>query len=1205
MGSEILVKPNNQAEAQKIYSMLSTWAPTLSWRCSWSHPWKYRQARRRRKLDVHSTSTVRRNRLASWNINSLMSKKLELLEACRRMKVGILALQETRVATGQWPPTLPGFDVYRADAAADPPGARGVLLAVHRSYASSLVAMSHHWVIARVHGIEPNIPWYITSIYLPHDRATKRTAVRKVKSHIDKIRAKDPAARIVVLGDLNANPTTVSRLFPLQSGLQRKAFKGSDLTYYRRKRWSALDHVLCSEQAQLRLARVRAHRSYELSDHFPITAKMKTNPSQPPDTHKWDKRAIIDIDKLPTVGMSIMSDKAWMNWWTTLQDTDPAGEAAALQLDSWANRFDNLSWAMARKHHAVKAPKRGRPPRLNKAVKNAISEKRKKWRIVRDCRAQEYLPALAQYKLACVRAREAVSTFRDSQWARYLEKGMQHFSQGDTRRFFKWVDRTTKYKGRSTHNIVPMADDDGTLQCEPGEIAKIWSRHCAQLASDPHAERQGQSWHALESLPKEPDLPGLDQDVSWAEIQHALKTSKNHKAAGASGLPAEWFKILIDPQETGQLPDGPTLPMQRVINHLIAAMWATGTVPPRWAEAVVVPILKKGDASRCDNYRGISLIEIITKILSKIVTRRLANALEAEGRLAREQAGFRKSEECMGQVAAVLEVIGRRLNANPPKPTVVIFIDFWKAYDTVPHEALFHKLERIGVTGRALNFFRGLYSNATSRVRVGTILSDATKLLRGQRQGGPESPDLFNVFINDLAVKLRVVGVDVPGLEEPVASLLFADDLVAFADNPDAVSQILTILGEWTTEWGMKVSTNKSAIMTIGNTALCEEVRHRHWLIPGYAETIPIVDKYEYLGVTLSRESFSKLPIHLDTRIEKFIKRRAQIQPFIYSKAIPLVTRIRIFKVIGLPVLLWGREVLGPSAAHVNRLETVYNDTIKKMVGSSSKNTIFSVLALRRELDIESVHELVMHARTRAYFKFPNLKTWIANLVEQPAEQRKHGWVKGTQIWLRRYPKVDLKGSAQEASGKLKEYFKTIEERSEQARALAYVNYCSSGYIGTRTYIAKGAETPRLARGINWLTRARVGAIWTTKRAAQATLIPRDWGDKCPACEGEIDVPEMEHVILNCPTYSKERDDLSPLWRHDIMMGRTDAEKVVLLLGGTVKRQDGEPLGLDRQWSGDRGETLRDEAVAGYTFIAKFLQRVYGNHMRSLWSLQL
>jgi exonuclease III len=1133
-----------------------------------------------------------------------MSKKLELLEACRRMKVGILALQETQVATGHWPPTLPGFDVYRADAAPDPPGARGVLLAVHRSYSSCLVATSPHWVMAQVHGIEHNRSWYILSSYLPHDRPTKRSAVRSMRSQIDKTLAKDIDARIVVLGDFNATPSGVARLFPPNSGVQRREFKGSDLTYYRRRRWSALDHVLCSKHAQYVLGRVHVHRSYELSDHFPLTVKLKGNrpkmPLTPPDTAKTN----IDRAKLPGLAKIIMSDEAWQNWWSELDGIDPAGDSAAPLLEAWANRFDNLSWAMARKHNVVEKPHRTPPLRLSNPVLRAIADKRSKWRSVRDCQPQDYETALAQYKLARTRAREAVADVRQSQWARYLEKGMSHFRQGETRRFFKWVDRTTKYKGRSTHNIVPMTDDDGVLQCEPGEIAKVWSRHYAQLARDPHAERQGQDWHARESLPKEPDLPGLDQDVTWAEIQHALKTSRNHKAAGASGLPAEWFKILIDPQETGQLPDGPTLPMQRVVNHLIASMWASGTVPPRWAKAIVVPIYKKGDANRCDNYRGISLIEIITKILSKIVTRRLANALEAEGRLVREQAGFRKSEECMGQVVAILETIGRRLNAKPPKPTIAIFIDFWKAYDTVPHEALFYKLECTGVTGRALNFFRGLYKNSTSRVRVGTTLSEEVKLRRGQRQGAPESPDLFNVFINDLAIKLRAGGIEVPGLGERVASELFADDLVAFADNLDAVHQTLSIIGEWTKEWGMKVGAQKCGIMTIGDHTLAENVHRRDWFIPGYTDKIPVVDSYQYLGVTLSSDPLTKLPIHLESRIDMFIKRRTQIQPYIYSKAIPLATRIRILKVIGLPVLLWGREVLGPAAAHVSRLETVYNDTIKKMVGSGSKNTIFSVLALRRELDIESVHELVMHARTRAYFKFPNLKTWIAKLMELPAEQRKHGWIKGTQTWLKKYPKVDLKGSNQEASVKLKEYFKTIEEKSAQARTLAYVNYCSSGFIGTRAYITNGVEVPRLARGINWLTRARIGAIWTTKRAAQATLIPQNWGEKCPACEREIDVPEMEHVILSCPTYSEERDGLSPLQGQDISMGRTDAEKVVLFLGGTVKRQDGEPLCLGRQWSGDRGETLTNEAVAGYTIIAEFLQRVYGTHMRLLWRLQ-
>ncbi|KAH9296514.1 hypothetical protein KI387_040102, partial [Taxus chinensis] len=129
--------------------------------------------------------------------------------------------------------------------------------------------------------------------------------------------------------------------------------------------------------------------------------------------------------------------------------------------------------------------------------------------------------------------------------------------------------------------------------------------------------------------------------------------------------------------------------------------------------------------------------------------------------------------------------------AKIKKPTYVAFIDFKKAYDMVPHEALFRKLRATGVEGKALHFIQELYNGSSVRVRYDGLLSSQIPVKRGVRQGCPASPTLFNIFINDIMQDLEGLGVRVPGLTKVVAGLLFADDLVAMVESVEEMHVVL------------------------------------------------------------------------------------------------------------------------------------------------------------------------------------------------------------------------------------------------------------------------------------------------------------------------------------------------------------------------------------------------------------------------------
>ncbi|KAH6597042.1 hypothetical protein BASA50_004801 [Batrachochytrium salamandrivorans] len=177
--------------------------------------------------------------------------------------------------------------------------------------------------------------------------------------------------------------------------------------------------------------------------------------------------------------------------------------------------------------------------------------------------------------------------------------------------------------------------------------------------------------------------------------------------------------------------------------------------------ASIVSIDKKdGDPLNPGDKRGIALINVGLKLVCKVLQMRIERFVETNNLLSYEQAGFRKREECVGQVVSLVDIIQRRQNAG--LNTHVLFIDIQKAFDTVPVGALLWKLQNMEFPCRTLAFLKALYTFSSARAQAGSLLSNLFPVQRGVRQGCPLSELLFNLFINDILD--GVAPITVPGL---------------------------------------------------------------------------------------------------------------------------------------------------------------------------------------------------------------------------------------------------------------------------------------------------------------------------------------------------------------------------------------------------------------------------------------------------------
>jgi hypothetical protein len=188
--------------------------------------------------------------------------------------------------------------------------------------------------------------------------------------------------------------------------------------------------------------------------------------------------------------------------------------------------------------------------------------------------------------------------------------------------------------------------------------------------------------------------------------------------------------------------------MTQALKEVICLSWDYSLIPDDWTDSIVGEIPKKGGLSDTGNYRGISLICTALKILCVWVSEQINLAAESMQQFSPCQAGFRRLKECLTHATCFVEILQRRRLMG--LPTFALFVDLKKAYDMVPHEAMFTKLCRFGIRGKCYRFLVELYRHSIIRVQVGHGAAAAFDLERGLRQGCPLSCVLFNVFVNDI-----------------------------------------------------------------------------------------------------------------------------------------------------------------------------------------------------------------------------------------------------------------------------------------------------------------------------------------------------------------------------------------------------------------------------------------------------------------------
>ena len=245
-----------------------------------------------------------------------------------------------------------------------------------------------------------------------------------------------------------------------------------------------------------------------------------------------------------------------------------------------------------------------------------------------------------------------------------------------------------------------------------------------------------------EKIEKSPPIVNADMNYTLflhptdeTEIIKCITELKNEKAPGKDGIKAETIKLIVDYI---------VKPICFVFNNVLES----GIYPDKLKIAVIKPLFKHGDKTAIENYRPISLISNFSKILEKIIKNRLTKYVSKHNIVAETQYGFQEHKSTNDAIAKLTSLMYDALDKS--NPSLVVFLDLAKAFDTISHSQLLQKLQSVGCRGVPFQLFSNYLKGRKQCVKIDNNISEYEIVKYGVPQGTVLGPILFTIYINDI-----------------------------------------------------------------------------------------------------------------------------------------------------------------------------------------------------------------------------------------------------------------------------------------------------------------------------------------------------------------------------------------------------------------------------------------------------------------------